>query len=292
MDTLILKGKVVSLKVKDELSSKITDLKSKDITPSLAAIIVGDNPASKLYVSSKAKAFSKLGCYSEVFSLPKDSSKEVLINFISELNENKKFHGILLQLPLPKHLNEKEILKTISPKKDVDGLHPENQGYIMQGDPQFIPCTPFGCLQILDYYNIDVEGKDVVVVGRSNLVGKPIASLLSQNFSYGNATVTLCHTRTKSLASYTQKADIIIAAVGVPNLIKKNMIKEGAHIVDVGINRIDDTSKEKGYRVVGDVDFDDVLGKAASITPVPGGVGVMTVTMLLSNTVQAAINQN
>ena len=292
MDTLILKGKVVSLKVKDELSSKITDLKSKDIIPSLAAIIVGDNPASKLYVSSKAKAFSKLGCYSEIFSLSKETSKDSLINFISELNENEKFHGILLQLPLPGHLNEKEILKTISPKKDVDGLHPENQGYIMQGDPQFIPCTPFGCLQILDYYDIGIEGKDVVVIGRSNLVGKPIASLLSQNFSYGNATVTLCHTRTKNLASYTQKADIIIAAVGVPNLLKKNMIKEGAHIVDVGINRIDDTTKEKGYRVVGDVDFDDILGKAASVTPVPGGVGVMTVTMLLSNTVQAAINQN
>ena len=292
MNTLILKGKAVSLKVKDELLLKITDLGSKGIIPSLAAIIVGDNPASKLYVSSKAKAFEKLSCYSEVFELSSDTRKDDLINFIKELNKNKKFHGILLQLPLPKHLNEKEILKTISPKKDVDGLHPENQGYIMQGDPQFIPCTPFGCLQILDYYNIDIEGKDVVVVGRSNLVGKPIASLLSQNFSYGNATVTLCHTRTKDLELYTKKADIIIAAVGVPNLIKKNMIKEGAHIIDVGINRIDDESKEKGYRVVGDVDFDNILGKAGSITPVPGGVGVMTVTMLLSNTVQAAINQN
>jgi len=292
LNTLILKGKPVSLKVKDDLLLKITDLGSKGITPSLAAIIVGDNPASKLYVSSKAKAFSKSSCYSEIFELPSDTKKDDLINFIKELNENKKFHGILLQLPLPKHLNEKEILKTISPKKDVDGLHPENQGYIMQGNPQFIPCTPFGCLKILDYYNIDIEGKDVVIVGRSNLVGKPIASLLSQNFSYGNATVTLCHTRTKGLESYTKKADIIIAAVGVPNLIKKSMIKEGTHIIDVGINRIDDKSKEKGYRVVGDVDFDDVLGKAGSITPVPGGVGVMTVTMLVSNTVQAAINQS
>tara|TARA_B110000263_G_C15263005_1_gene489756 strand:+ start:560 stop:1441 length:882 start_codon:yes stop_codon:yes gene_type:complete len=292
LNTIILKGKSVSLKIKDELLSKIKDLESKGITPSLAAIIVGNNPASKLYVSSKAKAFSKLGCHSEVFELPLDTKKEILIESINKLNKNEKFHGILLQLPLPKHLNEKEILKMISPKKDVDGLHPENQGYIMQGDPQFIPCTPFGCLQILDYYNIDIEGKDVVVVGRSNLVGKPIASLLSQNFSYGNATVTLCHTRTKNLELYTKKADIIIAAVGVPNLIKKDMIKEGVHIIDVGINRIDDKSKEKGYRVVGDVDFDNVLGKAGSITPVPGGVGVMTVTMLLSNTVQAAINQS
>ena len=163
MNTLILKGKAVSLKVKDELLLKITDLGSKGIIPSLAAIIVGDNPASKLYVSSKAKAFEKLSCYSEVFELSSDTRKDDLINFIKELNKNKKFHGILLQLPLPKHLNEKEILKTISPKKDVDGLHPENQGYIMQGDPQFIPCTPFGCLQILDYYNIDIEGKGDIV---------------------------------------------------------------------------------------------------------------------------------
>ncbi len=292
MHTQILKGKEVSLKVKKNLLETIKNLSKKDVIPSLAAIIVGDNPASKLYVSSKAKAFTKLGCYSEVFSMSSDTSKKQLIKFIEDLNINPKFHGILLQLPLPKHLNEKEILKTISPKKDVDGLHPENQGYIMQGDPQFIPCTPYGCLKIIDYYKINTKGKDIVVIGRSNLVGKPIASLLSQNFNFGNATVTICHTKTKDLNFYTQKADIIIAAVGVPNLIKKNMIKKGVHIIDVGINRVEDNKTEKGYKVVGDVDFEDVLGKASSVTPVPGGVGVMTVTMLLSNTVQAAINQN
>ncbi len=291
METLILKGKQVSSKIKEELAGKILSLKKKGITPSLAAVIVGDNPASKLYVSSKAKTFSKLDCYSEIFELSSDIKKDELINFIQDLNKNKKFHGILLQLPLPKHLDEKEILQVIVPEKDVDGFHPVNQGYIMQGNPKFIPCTPLGCLKILDYYDIDVEGKDIVVIGRSNIVGKPIASLLSQNFSYGNATVTLCHTRTKDLPSYTKKADIIIAAVGVPNLVNQSMIKEGAHIIDVGINRIEDDSREKGYRVVGDVSFNDVLGKAASITPVPGGVGVMTVTMLLSNTVDAAFNQ-
>lgn len=291
METKILKGKDVSLKVKKDLSIIIKKLASKDIVPSLAAVIVGDDPASKLYVSSKAKAFSKIGCYSEVFSLTADTSKQNLIKFIKDLNDNPKFHGILLQLPLPKHLNEKEILKIISPDKDVDGLHPENQGYIMQGDPQFISCTPYGCIKILEYYNINTNGKDVVVIGRSNLVGKPIASLLSQNFNYGNATVTICHTKTKDLNFYTRNADIIIAAVGVPNLINKNMIKNGAHIIDVGINRIVDNTKDKGYKVVGDVDFDDVLGKASSVTPVPGGVGVMTVTMLLNNTVQAALKQ-
>ena len=291
METLILKGKPVSLKIKEVLSEKISNLKSKDITPSLAAIIVGDNPASKLYVNSKARTFKKLGCYSEIFEFSSDTNKDDLIGFIQGLNKDKKFHGILLQLPLSNHLDEKEILKTIVPEKDVDGFHPINQGYIMQGNPNFIPCTPLGCLKILNYYNIDIEGKDIVVVGRSNIVGKPIASLLSQNLSYGNATVTLCHTRTKDLSSYTKKADIIIAAVGVSNLINKDMIKEGAHIIDVGINRVEDQSKEKGYRVVGDVDFNDVLGKAGSITPVPGGVGVMTVTMLLSNTVKAAFNQ-
>lgn len=292
MDTQILKGKEVSIQVKKNLLTTIKNLSKKDVIPSLAAIIVGDNPASKLYVSSKTKAFTKLGCYSEVFSMSSDTTKKQLIKFIEDLNINPKFHGILLQLPLPKHLNEKEILKTISPKKDVDGLHPENQGYIMQGDPQFIPCTPYGCLKIIDYYNINTKGKDIVVIGRSNLVGKPIASLLSQNFDFGNATVTICHTKTKNLNFYTQRADIIIAAVGVPNLIKKNMIKKGVHIIDVGINRVEDNKTEKGYKVVGDVDFEDVLGKASSVTPVPGGVGVMTVTMLLSNTVQAAINQN
>ena len=291
MDTLILKGKPVSIKIKENLVAKISKLKSAGIIPCLAAIIIGKNPASKLYVSSKAKTFKSLNCLSETFEFPSDIRKNILINHIEELNINKKFHGILVQLPLPKHLDEKEILERIIPEKDVDGFHPQNQGYIMQGIPKFIPCTPLGCLEILKYYKIDTKGKHVVVVGRSNIVGKPIAALLAQNFNYANATVTLCHTKTENLSYFTTKADLIIVAVGVPNLIGPNMVKKGVHIIDVGINRIEDLSKEKGYRVVGDVDFEKMLNKAASITPVPGGVGIMTVTMLLNNTVQAAINQ-
>ncbi len=292
MDTVILKGKDVSSDIKKSLSSQISDLKLKGVTPCLAAIIVGDNPASKLYVNSKAKTFKKMDCDSKIFTLPSNIDEKDLLSLIEEINNDIKFHGILVQLPLPEHLDEQKVLEKIKPEKDVDGFHPKNQGYLMQGNPSFIPCTPYGCLKILEYYNIDTNGKNVVVIGRSNIVGKPIASLLSQNTKYGNGTVTLCHSRTKKLSDFTKKADIIIAAVGIPKLIKKNMIKDGAHIIDVGINRIDDESREKGYRVVGDVDFDNVLDKVSSITPVPGGVGVMTVTMLLSNTVRAAIKQN
>ena len=292
MDTLVLKGKPVSSKIKEDIALKITKLDSKGIIPSLAVVIVGNNPASRLYVNSKAKAFKALNCYSEIFEFPANIEQAELLKHIVFLNQNDKFHGILVQLPLPDHLNESQILEQIKPEKDVDGFHPQNQGYIMQGNPKFIPCTPLGCLEILKYYNIDTKGKYIVVVGRSNIVGKPMASLLGQNLDYGNATVTLCHTKTNNLDVFTSKADIIIAAAGVPKLINRNMIKKGSHIIDVGINRIDDSNTKKGYRVVGDVNFDDVLGKAASVTPVPGGVGVMTVTILLSNTVQAAINQN
>ena len=288
METRILKGNIVASKIKEDISRKITKLKSKNIIPSLAVIIIGNDLASKLYVNSKAKAFKKLNCYSKIFELPKNVKKSDLIELIISLNGNKDFHGILLQLPLPKHLPEREVLEKIDPKKDVDGFHPENQGYLMQGNPRFVPCTPLGCLKILEYYKIDSNGKHVVVIGRSNIVGKPISSLLSQNSKYGNATVTLCHSKSKDLSYFTKQADIIIAAVGVPNLIKKDMIKEDVHIIDVGINRVEDKNSEKGYKVVGDVDFNDVLQKAASITPVPGGVGVMTVTMLLYNTVEAA----
>ena len=292
MDTLILKGKDVSSNIKEELSIQISDLKSRKIIPCLAAIIVGNNPASKLYVNSKAKTFKKMDCDSEIFTLDSNIDEEELLSLIDKINNDIKFHGLLVQLPLPKHLDEQKVLERIKPEKDVDGFHPKNQGYLMQGNPSFIPCTPYGCLKILEYYNINTNGKNIVVIGRSNIVGRPIASLLSQNTKYGNGTVTLCHSKTKNLSKFTQNADVIIAAVGIQNLITKDMIKEGVHIIDVGINRVDDKSREKGYRVVGDVDFDDVLGKAASVTPVPGGVGVMTVTMLLSNTVQAAINQN
>tara|TARA_Y100001970_G_scaffold106292_1_gene133242 strand:+ start:4019 stop:4903 length:885 start_codon:yes stop_codon:yes gene_type:complete len=291
LNTLILKGKPVSLSIKEKLKLEILNLKSEGIVPQLAAIIVGDNPASKLYVSSKAKTFESLNCSSQIFEFSSSIDQKTLIEHIDSLNKDKKFHGILVQLPLPKHLNEKDILESINPEKDVDGFHPENQGYIMQGNPKFIPCTPLGCLEILKYYEVDIKGKHVVVIGRSNIVGKPIASLLSQNFKYANSTVTLCHSKTEDIASFTSNADVIVAATGVPKLITPDMVKKGVHIIDVGINRVKDLNSKKGYKVVGDVDFEGMLNKAASITPVPGGVGIMTVTMLLNNTVQAAINQ-
>ena len=292
MSCKVLYGKPVSEHIKSELKLKIDELSNIGIIPKLSVILIGDNPASKIYVNSKHKTFINMNCKSEIHNLDKNVTEDEVIKLIDTLNNNPDVHGILIQLPAPPHLNEENIIRAINPLKDVDGLHPMNLGKLFQGKPSFIPCTPYGCLKILEYYEIETVSKNIVIIGRSNLVGKPLFGLLSQKFQIGNATVTLCHTRTKNLDSYTQKADIIIAAVGVPKLIKKSMIKKGAHIIDVGINRIDDASREKGYRVVGDVDFDDVLGKAASVTPVPGGVGVMTVTMLLSNTVQAAINQN
>ena len=287
---ILLKGKEVSLKIKEKLANRIEKLKSQKIIPSLAVIIIGDNPASKLYVSSKVKTFKQMNCNSKTFELPSKISSDELIELILKLNDDNNYHGILVQLPLPKHLNEQEILEIIDSKKDVDGFHPKNQGFLMQGRPTFIPCTPLGCIKILEHYNIKTEGKNVVVIGRSNIVGKPIALLLSQNSNFGNATVTLCHSKTKNLEKFTSNADIIIAAVGVPELINRNMIKKGAHIIDVGINRIDDNTNPKGYKVVGDVNFENVKDKVESITPVPGGVGIMTVTMLLYNTIQAAEN--
>ena len=291
MNTVIIKGKPVSLSIKEKLKLKISKLKSSGVVPQLAAIIVGDDPASKLYVSSKAKTFKSLDCSSQIFEFSSNIDQKTLIKHIGSLNKDKKFHGILVQLPLPDHLNEQDILESINPEKDVDGFHPKNQGYIMQGNPKFVPCTPLGCLEILKYYKIDIKGKHVVVIGRSNIVGKPIASLLSQNFEYANSTVTLCHSKTKDIAYFTSNADVIVAAVGIPNFISSKMVKKGVHIIDVGINRVKDLNSKKGYKVVGDVDFESMLNKAASITPVPGGVGIMTVTMLLNNTVQAAMNQ-
>ena len=286
----ILNGKEVSVSIKETLKNKISYLKTKKIIPHLAVIIVGDNPASKLYVASKVKTFKKMECLSSTFEFSKDCNPNEIKDLIKKLNNDDSIHGILVQLPLPKHINEQEILFSINHFKDVDGFHPTNQGFLMQGNPTFIPCTPLGCIKTIDYYGIETNGKNVVVIGRSNIVGKPIASLLSQNNKFGNATVTLCHSKTKNLSSFTLNADIIVAAVGVPCLIKNDMIKNGVHIIDVGINRIEDLSSKKGYKVVGDVDFDDVKEKCGSITPVPGGIGIMTVTMLLHNTIKAAEN--
>ena len=289
MQTTHLLGKPVSEKKYNILSKKIEELSKKNVIPKLSAILIGENPASKIYVNTKKKMFIKMHCDSEIHYLSKNIDKTRLLDLINKLNNDNSIHGILLQLPLPSHLDSDKILSFINPKKDVDGFHPENSGYLLQGNPRFIPCTPFGCIKILKYYKIDVKSKHIVIIGRSNIVGKPLMALLSQKFELGNATVTICHSYTKNLSKYTMMADIIIAATGIPNLLNADMIKKGAIIIDVGINRINDNSK-KGYHIVGDVNYESVKGKAAAITPVPGGVGPMTITMLLFNTVLSAEN--
>ena len=270
-----------------KVHKQISELDKKNISPGLAVILVGDNPASKIYVKNKQKFFTKNNCHSKTFLFKSNVSEDKIIKLIYDLNSNSQFHGILVQLPLPGHINSQKIINAISPHKDVDGFHPENLGKLFLGYSKFIPCTPYGILELLKYYRIDAKGKHAVIVGRSNIVGKPMVSLLSQSSEFGNATVTVCHSKTKSLKSHTLKADILIAATGVPNLITCDMVNEHCHVVDVGINRIEDDS-EKGYRIVGDVDFEGCKDKVLSITPVPGGVGPMTIMMLLVNTVQSA----
>ena len=287
METLLLKGKPVSDSIRLSLEPRVQSLIEIGIVPKLAAIIVGDDPASQVYVRNKARAFRKLSCESQTYQLDSKSSEENVLTLIDRLNNDPSIHGILMQLPLPNHLDSKTILHTVSPNKDVDGFHPENLGLLLEGNPNFIPCTPHGVLEILRHYDIPVSGRHAVIVGRSNIVGKPMFALLAQKFEMGNATVTICHTGTKDLAAYTKQGDIIIAAAGSPNMITGDMIKEGADIIDVGINRVDDDS-EKGYTLVGDVNTESVMGIANSVTPVPGGVGPMTITMLLVNTVKSA----
>jgi len=287
METLLLKGKPVSDSIRLSLEPRVQSLIETGIVPKLAAIIVGDDPASQVYVRNKARAFRKLSCESQTYQLDSKSSEEDVLTLIDRLNNDPSAHGILVQLPLPNHLDSKTILHTVSPNKDVDGFHPENLGLLLEGNPNFIPCTPHGVLEILRHYDIPVSGRHAVIVGRSNIVGKPMFALLAQKFEMGNATVTICHTGTKDLAAYTKQGDIIIAAAGSANMITGDMIKEGADIIDVGINRVDDDS-EKGYTLVGDVNTESVMGIANSVTPVPGGVGPMTITMLLVNTVKSA----
>ena len=289
MNPKLLKGIPVSLDIKLSLKEKVDKLLDKKIIPTLAAVLVGDDPASQIYVNSKHKTFIKNNCKSIIHKLDKKISELELIEFVNLLNIDKQIHGILIQLPLPKHLNEENILNAINPNKDVDGFHPENMGKLLIGSPSFIPCTPHGCLEILKYYNVTVQSKHIVIIGRSNIVGKPLMALLSQKFEIGNATVTICHTGTDDISRYTKQADIIIVAIGKPFFLTSDMIKEDVDIIDVGINRIADES-EKGYKIVGDVDYDNVINKVNSITPVPGGVGPMTITMLLNNTIIAAEN--
>ena len=290
IDTLVLSGKEVSASVYDSLDQKIKKLRDHSITPGLAVVLVGDNPASQVYVRSKTKTFNKLGLYTKTYRLPSDSLQKELLKLIDDLNQNNLFHGILVQLPLPKHINSDKVINRILPSKDVDGFHPENAGLLSIGKPRFIPCTPKGIMEILKHYKIKLSGKHVVVVGRSNIVGRPISILTSLKGENSNGTTTLCHSGTKEIENHTKTADVVIVALGVPGFLKGNMIKEGAVVVDVGINRIDDSS-EKGYKLVGDVAWEETYKKASAITPVPGGVGPMTIAMLVQNTVEAAVLQ-
>ena len=287
IDPLILSGKEVSASVYDSLDQKIKSLRKNNITPGLAVVLVGKDSASQVYVRSKTKTFNKLSLFTKTYRLPSESSEKELLELIDDLNNNNLFHGILVQLPLPSHIDSDKVINRIFPSKDVDGFHPENAGLLSIGKPRFIPCTPKGIMEILKYYKIKLDGKHIVVVGRSNIVGRPISILTSLKGKNSNGTTTICHSGTKDIGNHTKAADVVIVALGVPGFLKENMIKEGAVVIDVGINRVDDTS-EKGYRLVGDVDWEGIYKKVAAITPVPGGVGPMTIAMLVQNTVEAA----
>ena len=280
-------GIEVSNAVKKILKSAVEKLNSEGVTPGLATVLVGDDPASQIYLRTKTKKLRSLWLLSESILLPRYVKEKKVIQIINDLNNNSKYHGILVQLPLPDHIKPQKIINSISPQKDVDGFHPENVGWLSIGKPRFIPCTPKGIMRILDYYNIDLIGKNIVVIGRSNIVGRPISILTSLNSQGSNGTCSLCHSRTKNLEQFTLNADVIITAIGKPNYLKGNMIKNGTVLIDVGINRVD-SDNEKGYVIVGDADWDSVINKVSSITPVPGGVGPMTIAMLIENTIEAA----
>lgn len=288
MAARIIDGKQIAAQMREELKQKVSTLKTKGITPGLAVVLVGDDPASKSYVTAKEKACEEIGIFSSDNRLLASTSQIDLLALIEKLNKDPKIHGILVQLPLPKQINEDTVLLAIDPKKDVDGFHPINVGRMVVGQSTYLPCTPHGVIQLLLRSGVKLDGAEVVVVGRSNIVGKPIANMLIQKSPTGNATVTICHTRTKNLAEHVRRADIIIAAAGKPKMITADMVKPGAVVIDVGVNRVDDATKKSGFRLVGDVDFEAVKEKASLITPVPGGVGPMTITMLLYNTVLSA----
>ena len=284
METSILSGLEASKALYSSLESRIIDLKDHGIIPGLAAVLVGNNPASEIYVKNKTKKFESLGLKTDVFRLEEKVSEDELLSLIARLNNDADFHGILVQLPLPKHIDSEKVLNAIIPTKDVDGFHPENAGLLSIGKPRFIPCTPKGIMFILKHFNIDLNGKHVVVIGRSNIVGRPI-SILASLKELGNATVTLCHSGTKDLKFFSKQADILVAALGSPQFVDSSYIKEGACLVDVGINRIEVDGKSK---IVGDVNQDSVTGVASSLTPVPKGIGPMTIAMLVENTVLSA----
>lgn len=285
---ILLDGKKTAADIKEEIALEVAEMKrNEQKIPHLAAIIVGEDGASLTYVNAKVKACERVGFESSLIRLPKDISEEELLNDIKILNIDNDIDGFIVQLPLPDHINEQKVIMAINPDKDVDGFHPMNVGKLALNLPTFISATPFGILELLERYNIETSGKNVVVLGRSHIVGSPMSILLSQKRKVGNATVTLAHSRTKNLSEITQKADIIVAAIGIPEFLKATMVKEGATIIDVGITRVADASKKSGFRLVGDVAFDEVSKKASHITPVPGGVGPMTIAMLLKNTLLA-----
>ncbi|MDC3318367.1 bifunctional 5,10-methylene-tetrahydrofolate dehydrogenase/5,10-methylene-tetrahydrofolate cyclohydrolase [Flavobacteriaceae bacterium] len=290
---ILLDGKTTSSEIKDEITLEVLQLKKEGKkTPHLAAIIVGNDGASRTYVGAKVKACNRVGFLSTLIELSQEISEASLLSKIEELNNNNAIDGFIVQLPLPKHIDEQKVLMAVDPKKDVDGFHPTNVGKMALNLPTFISATPYGILELLERYKVETSGKHVVVIGRSHIVGSPMSILLSQKRTVGNATVTITHSRTKNLKEITLQADIVIAALGIPEFLTKDMVKANVTVIDVGITRVEDTTKKSGYRLLGDVAFDEVSKKAAYITPVPGGVGPMTIAMLLKNTLLASKNNN
>lgn len=285
---ILIDGKKTAQDIRTELKTDIDKLKSDGKgVPGLVAILVGDDPASEIYVRNKAKACEEVGMKAKTEKHPSTLSEIDLLQLIESYNNNNEYHGILVQLPLPKHIDEDKVIEAVSPKKDVDGFHPISVGNLVIGKPAFRSCTPAGIQELLIRYNIETKGKHVVVLGRSNIVGKPIANIMLQKKEFANSIVTVCHSAAFDVSYYTKQADILVAAIGSPKFVRGNMVKDSVVIIDVGINRVEDSSAKKGYRVVGDVDFDEVSKKASYITPVPGGVGPMTIAMLLKNTYDA-----
>lgn len=286
MSAVIIDGKQVAADVRAEVANKVAELKKKGIAPCLAVILVGENPASVSYVTGKQKALAEVGMVDRSVHLPESTSEEELLKLIDQLNADDTVHGILVQLPLPKHINEEKVIMAISPEKDVDGFHPVSVGNLMIGRPGFLPCTPHGIIVLLKKAGIETSGKHAVVIGRSNIVGKPVSILLARKDT--NCTVTMCHTGTKNMAEITRQADIIVVASGHPHTLTADMVKDGAVVIDVGVNRIPNSTKKSGFRLIGDCDFDDLKEKTSFITPVPGGVGPMTIAMLMQNTLESA----
>ncbi|MBE2278973.1 MAG: bifunctional methylenetetrahydrofolate dehydrogenase/methenyltetrahydrofolate cyclohydrolase FolD [Ignavibacteriaceae bacterium] len=285
---ILIDGKKIAKEIREEIKNEISNFKAEGKrSPGLVVILVGDNPASEVYVRNKAKACEEVGFLSVLEKHDSSISEVKLLELIESYNKNKNFDGILVQLPLPKHIDERKVIEAISPLKDVDGFHPVSAGNLMIGNDTFFSCTPWGVQELLARYNIETEGKHVVIVGRSNIVGKPAAMILLQKKKFANAIVTVCHSAAKNISEYTTQADILIAAMGSPEFIKADMVKEGAVVIDVGTNRVEDAENPKGYRLTGDVLFNEVAPKCSYITPVPGGVGPMTIAMLLKNTLKS-----